>query len=193
MLEAFSTTQILNKNDDEGSISTQLNDTWLVSTRYGDHRFLGIIFDTGAAEHSTGGFKKFTALQRMHDDLRLDTSSTCTFRFGKGTATSMGVVTIETLIGLVIFYIFELGLPFLLSLKDMDDRGVYFNKLKNLICKSNNQSIGPHSIVRKFGHAFLVWGQSFLLFVAEKLTESELRQLHRRFSHPSVDHLCNLL
>ncbi|KAI0992265.1 hypothetical protein K3495_g15921, partial [Podosphaera aphanis] len=142
MLETFSTTQNFDNEDEEGCHSAQMSESWIVSPRYGDHTFLGIIVDTGAAEHSTGGFKQFTALQKLHSDLRLDTSSTCTFKFGKGSATSMGAATIETPIGPVVFYIVELDLPFLLSLKDMDDRGVYFNNLKNLICKSNDQSIG---------------------------------------------------
>ena len=60
-------------------------------------------------------------------------------------------------------------------------------------------------MVRKFGHPFLIWGEPLSTYcttifhngddvpMESQLTEGELRQLHRRFGHPSTHRMAALL
>jgi hypothetical protein len=91
------------------------------------------------------------------------------------------------IIGPVEFHIVEADTPFLMCLKDMDDLKVYFNNLKNVLIREYDKRTFP--IVRKLGHPFMVWGPMTINY----LTETELRQLHRRFGHPSAERLVRLL
>jgi len=103
---------------------------------------------------------------------------------------------VETPIGQVEFHIMHAKTPFLLSLADMDKLGVYFNNLTNSIVTST----GSVLVVRRFGHSFLLWDTSLQSFIAESfaynpcfLTNVELQRLHRRFGHPSVRRLQDIL
>ncbi|RKF77029.1 hypothetical protein GcC1_067032 [Golovinomyces cichoracearum] len=86
----------------------------------------------------------------------------------------------------LIFHIIEAETPFLLCLKDMDRLNIYFNNLIDAIITPNGSQ---YPIVRKFDHPFLIWGRESMNY----LSESELRQLHRRFGHPSVNRLVRTL
>jgi hypothetical protein len=84
----------------------------------------------------------------------------------------------------------------LLCLADMDHLQVYYNNLKNML-------ITPRSevpVVRRFGHPFLLWNTSLYTYLTESfeqnpcyLTDVELKRLHRRFGHPSVERLVRIL
>lgn len=75
----------------------------------------------------------------------------------------------------------------ILCLKDMDSLNAYFNNLKNKIIQGSSQ----YPIVRAFGHPFMILPD--ITLVATFLTDTELRQLHRRFGHPSVNRLIRIL
>jgi hypothetical protein len=86
--------------------------------------------------------------------------------------------------------------PFLLSLADIDKLNVYFNNLTNTLVTLN----GLVLIVCRFGHSFLLWDTSFQVFIAESfaydpcfLTTVKLQRLYRRFSHPSINKLQQVL
>jgi hypothetical protein len=94
----------------------------------------------------------------------------------------------------------------LLCLVDMDILGVYYNNLKNIIVapkpasKPATKSFVEIPIVRRFGHPFLLWNSALSSYLTSSfdmnpcfLTDVELRRLHRRFGHPSVDRLQTLL
>jgi hypothetical protein len=94
------------------------------------------------------------------------------------------------------FHVILTKTPFLLSLADMDKLGVYFNNLTNRIVTPT----GEVPVVRRFGHSFLLWDTALRSFITESftcnpyfLTSVELRRLHRRFGHPSVSRLKNVL
>ena len=59
---------------------------------------------------------------------------------------------------------------------------------------------GSVPVVRRFGHAFILWDDSLRTFITTSLTQNpcplsttELRRLHRRFGHPATDRLHKLL
>ncbi len=167
-------------------------------SRYNSEQFYGIMIDTGASKHSTAGYGQFQALQRTDKSVKLDetTKGMVTVQFGIGTTSSIGSATVTTPIGQVEFHIVQADTPFLLSLADMDQLGVYLNNLTNTLVSPS----GNVPVVRRFGHLFLLWNASLESFLFESfncnpcfLTNVELQRLHRRFGHPSVSRLQRIL
>jgi hypothetical protein len=168
------------------------------TSRYDSSHFYGIVIDTGASKYSTAGFSQFQALQRTNGDVVLDetTRGRVTVQFGIGSTSSIGSAKVETPVGQVEFHVIVAKTPFLLSLADMDKLGVYFNNLSNQLVTST----GIVPVVRRFGHPFLLWDTSLRNFIVKSfncnpcyLSDVELRRLHRRFGHPSVRRLQNVL
>jgi hypothetical protein len=155
------------------------------------------MIDTGAAKRSTVGYDQYLAYTTIAD-APMDTASKgeVSFKFGIGSASSIGSIHVNSPVGTVEFHIVPIDTPFLLSLADMDRLQVYLNNLKNALVTTQ----GEVPVVRQFGHAFLVWNESLHAYVQESLhtptcflTETELRRLHKRFGHPSVQRLHRVL
>ncbi|RKF76945.1 hypothetical protein GcM1_223044 [Golovinomyces cichoracearum] len=89
------------------------SETRLISQRYSEKELLSIIVDIGATEHLTGGIKQYNTLKKLQKYLTLDTNQVCNFRFGKGSAKSIGASTIKTQMGEILFFIVDLDLSFL--------------------------------------------------------------------------------
>ena len=64
-----------------------------------------------------------------------------------------------------------------------------FDNLNNELVQGNH--IVP--VVRKFGHPFMLLHRLEEIMAFNQLTEPQLRQLHRRFGHPSVRRLAKIL
>jgi hypothetical protein len=158
---------------------------------YSSYEFQGILPDSGAAGISSAGEPQVLALQKRGPTIQLDTSTAGSgrIRFGKGTATVKGVVRVPTPLGTITFHVIPTNTPFLLCLQDMDAMGVRFDNLKNILIQGNK--IVP--VVRKWGHPWMLLDQLEETLAWNHLTETELRQLHRRFGHPSVQRLTNVL
>jgi hypothetical protein len=146
--------------------------------------------DTGAAGVSTAGEPQFKALQRIDDSVQLDTSTAGehTIRFGKGSAVNLGTASVCTPIGTIDFYVVPTNTPFLLCLADMDKLGVKLDNLSNTLVQGQKRI----PIVRKWGHPWLLLDREKSIAWSH-LTEPELRQLHRRFGHPSAQRLTRIL
>ena len=157
--------------------------------RYSSDVFHGILPDSGAANVSTAGHHQFQALRKLNGaKLNTESAAMHKIRFGKGSATTLGTTQVRTPIGTITFHVVPAFTPFLLSLRDMDRLGVKLDNLTNELIQGNKRI----PIIRKWGHPWL------LLHTHEEtaachLTEVELRRLHRRFGHPSVQKLTNLL
>ena len=89
-------------------------------------------------------------------------------------------------IGRVDFHVVQADTPFLLCLRDMDRLGIYLNNLKDQVVLQNGSTV---PIVRFLEHPFVIWGPPSVNY----LTDTELRQLHRRFGHPSANRLVRTL
>ena len=171
---------------------------YIATDRYSSDKFYGIMIDTGASKHSTAGYGQYMAYTRDIKDTTIDISKADAIhvQFGIGSISSMGSVIIQTPIGHIEFHIVKADTPFLLCLADMDRLGVYFNNIDNsLVMKSTRIPV-----IRRFDHPFLLWESSLNSFITQSfahnpcyLTETELRQLHRRFGHPSAMKLWLLL
>lgn len=156
-------------------------------TRYSNDCFAGVLIDTGSAKVSTAGERQYNAYIKAFGDTALDqsTSGSVSIQFGIGKATSIGSVQVYMPIGTATFHVMPTDTPFLLCLQDMDRMGVYYNNIRDAIIHPK----GSHEVVRSYGHPFIIWGMPAISY----LTEPELRQLHRRFGHPSVERLAKVL
>jgi hypothetical protein len=162
-----------------------------VLDRYSSETFQGIMPDSGAAGVSTAGEPQFIALRKLLPMLKLDTTTAGKhkIKFGKGEAVSQGTINVDTPIGLITFHVVPANTPFLFCLQDMDKLGVKLDNLQNVLIQGEN--IVP--IVRKWGHPWMLLQHQEEALAWSHLTETELRQLHRRFGHPSVRRLIDIL
>jgi hypothetical protein len=165
--------------------------TFSFDNRYSASVFHGIMPDTGAAGVSTAGEPQVRALQQLDNSVRIDqsTAGQHKIRFGKGTAISLGTVDVKTPLGYITFHVVPANTPFLFCIEDMNKLGVRLDNLKNILVQGDK--LVP--VVRKWGHPWLLLHQLEKSVAWSHLTESELRQLHRRFGHPSVHRLIRVL
>jgi hypothetical protein len=162
---------------------------FLLEDRYSRTTYQGILPDTGAANVSTVGKDQCMALQREDPTVMFDTSTAgrSSVKFGKGTlAISIGTATVHTEIGAIGFEVLDAPTPFLMCLADMDRLSVYFDNTTNELVQGTTRT----PVVRKWGHPWFHLGKAAN---AVFLTEVELRRLHRRFGHPTVDRLTRML
>lgn len=174
----------------KNSQSSENGTLFLMENRYGPDEFHGIIIDTGAAGKSTAGYNQYLAYKIAFNETPIDTTNkgAVNATFGIGSSSSIGSINIDTPIGECIFHVVTANTPFLLSLNDMDAKGIILDNVHNKLINKNGHCV---PIVRRFGHPFLMWGP----MIAHQcyLTETELRTLHRRFGHPSALKLVHLL
>ena len=171
-------------------------------SRYNNAKFKGLLIDSGTLTRSTGGIGQLKALQQLDTSVQLDkdTAGLANFTFGIESVVLIGSVNLHTSLGLVTFHIVPVNTPFLLCLADMDKHGAFFNNITNQVIQSQTQPTRCHPVIRRYGHAFLLWYTSAYTLATESLTlnpcyltDVELRRLHRRFGHPSVYRLHQLL
>jgi hypothetical protein len=161
-------------------------------SRYDSETFQGIMPDTGAAGISTAGENQVRALQKIIPNTKIDTSTAGQHRvrFGDNPeSVSLGTVSVETPFGIIDFQIVPANTPFLLCLSDMDKHGVYLNNILNTLVHKGK----GHPVVRKWGHPWLLLNEPEKTIAWCHLTETELRQLHRRFGHPAAERLYKVL
>ncbi|KID81354.1 Ribonuclease H-like protein [Metarhizium guizhouense ARSEF 977] len=155
--------------------------------RYSDHVFRGILPDTGAAGTSNAGMPQVRALMRIMPSLKIEEAPATTIHFGAGSTDSIGIVRVPTLFGNITFQVLPTATPFLFSITDMDKMHVRLDNLTNRLIQAD--LIVP--VTRRWGHPW--WLLEPAASAAFHLTETQLRQLHRRFGHPSVERLSRIL
>jgi hypothetical protein len=170
----------------------QAMDVFTLDNRYSSDTFQGIMPDTGASGVSSAGEPQFMALRRLDPKVRLNTSRAGEqkIKFGDGDPKpSLGTVDVDTPIGTITFHVLPTNTPFLFCLKDMDAMGVELRNKKNVLERGDKRV----PIVRKWGHPWMLLHNLEEIAAWSHLTETELRQLHRRFGHPSVRKLTRIL
>jgi hypothetical protein len=179
-------------------ISASMLDTYRTSAiflsenerhRWNNHTFQGILLDTGAQGASTAGFAQAEAyIKEYGGQINKSRAGEVHVQFGIGTAISIGTLDVQMPIGEATFHIINTSppTPFLMTIDGMDTARVYLNNLDNEILHQDGRK---WRVVRRYGHPFLAWGKAGMAY----LTETELRQLHRRFGHPSVNRLIKTL
>jgi hypothetical protein len=155
--------------------------------RYSDHIFRGILPDTGAAGTSNAGMPQVRALMRMMPSLKIEEAPVTTIRFGAGSALSIGIIRVPTVFGNITFHVLPTATPFLFSITDMDRMYVRLDNLTNRLIQGDITV----PVIRQWGHPW--WLLEPAASAAFHLTETQLRQLHRRFGHPSIERLSRIL
>jgi len=109
--------------------------------RYSASVFHGIMPDTGAAGVSTAGESQVRALQQLDNSVQVDqsTAGQHTIRFGKGTAISLGTVTIQILLGPITFHVVPANTLFLFCIEDIDRLGVKLDNLENMLIQGDKK------------------------------------------------------
>ncbi|KHJ32171.1 hypothetical protein EV44_g3834 [Erysiphe necator] len=163
------------------------SESFLINNRYSSKEWYGILIDTGASTNSTADIGQAKAYMREFNTT-IDISTTGHFNahFGIGSTNSVGTLSVRSPFGTIPFQFLDTDTPFLLCIQDMDKQRIYFNNLKDELVLQDGSSI---PIVRVFNHPFVVWGNASINY----LTDIELRQLHRRLGHPSVNRLIRTL
>ena len=150
------------------------------------------MLDTGAVGVSTIREPQYIALRKIDKTVQINPfrASEHKIRFGKGDpVASKGTIKVNTPLGNITFHVLPTNTPFLFCLQDMDAMGVKFDNLKNILVKGTK--VVP--MVRKWGHSWMLLNQLEATIAQSHLTEAELQQLHRRFGHPSVQRLIQVL
>lgn len=172
--------------------------TYITSEKYTSDIFYRIMIDTGASKQPTAGYGQYLIYKKKvtHVQVNKTKAGAVNVQFGIGSTSSIGSLLLDTPIGIIEFHVVEADTPFLLCLEDMDKLNVYFNNLENILITSTKSVL----VVRRFGHPFLLWNKSLQSFIANFfnndpcfLTDTELRQLHRCFKHPSAGKLHKVL
>lgn len=167
------------------------NSVFTIASRYSSLEFHGIMPDTGASGVSTAGEPQVQALQKINDQVQIDTTRAGehNIKFGIGDGWSIGTVDVLTPLGVITFHVVPANTPFLFCVQDMDRMGVRFDNLRNVLIQGSKTV----PVIRKFGHPFMLLHHSEQSLAYCHLTETELKQLHRRFGHPSVQRLARVL
>ena len=164
-----------------------------MSERYSCQVFQGIMPDSGAAGVSSAGEPQVRALQKLDRSITINRSHAGqhSIRFGEQeTRESIGTIDTPTPLGIIRFHVLPSNTPFLLCLTDMDNMHIKFDNLENVLIQGNVRV----PVIRKWGHAWMLLNQKPEMSIAWcHLTEVELRQIHRRFGHPSVQRLARIL
>jgi hypothetical protein len=160
-------------------------------SRYDGNIFQGIMPDTGAAGIFTAGEPQVGALQLKFPDITMNSFTVGhKVKFGDNSeSTFFGTVAVETPFGTIRFAVMPINTPFLLCLADMNRCGIYFNNINNTLMHNGKK----HPIVCKWGHLWFLLDNAKITAVYYYFTETELRQLHRRFGHPAAERFCRVL
>jgi hypothetical protein len=171
------------------------------SDRYISENFYEIMIDFDVSRYSTVEYEQYLAYVRNnYERINIIKAETIYVQFEIDFIFSVKSLIIDISIEIVEFHIVKIDTSFILSLADMNRLKVYFNNVENIFIKKKIRKDDVFSVIRRFGHGFLLWKNALRTYITQSfdenscfLTETELRQLHRRFGHPSVLKLQHLL
>jgi hypothetical protein len=168
-----------------------------IDSRYNESEFKGLLIDSDVVTRFIGGIGQFKALQQL-TKLQLDetTAESAKITFDIDSTTSIDSINLNTPLETIVFHIVQVNTSFLLCLADLDKLDAFFNNITNQIVQNKSS----HSIIRRYDHAFLLWHTSTYSITVDSLNQNpcylidvELRRLHRRFGHPSIRRLHQIL
>jgi hypothetical protein len=129
----------------------------ITESRYDDNEFKKILVDCDAADRSTDDMKQFKALQRISNNLALNKKTIeSSIKFEIDNTLILRFVKLNISLEIITFHIVEINIPFLLCLNDFDRLDIYFNNLINEIVQYEQDKEKRHSVIRRYGHVFLL-------------------------------------
>lgn len=170
------------------------NGTEAMGRRYDNKHFHGLLIDSGCSFLSTGDIAQYLAYCRENRiQPQINTYKRAEIGFANKRHTSSGTAKIRFPVANSLRWLecephlLPIFLRFLRSLQDMDQIGLFLDTLANKIVHKASQAEAPFKM--KWCHVFITWTKTQSCF----FTEQELRNMHRRFGHPGVAKLSNLL
>jgi hypothetical protein len=97
------------------------------------------------------------------------------------------IITINNPLGRITYHILDTPTLFLFSLRNTNKHKAYFNNVQDVIVRKDGITI---LIVRKWGYPFF---NISCTKAATFFIKTQLRRLHRRFGHPCMEQLYQLL
>src|SRR6266700_7874752 len=103
------------------------------------------MINTGASKRSTAGYGQYLIYRETKNTV-INTlkAGAINVQFGIGSTSSIGSITVNTLVGNIKFYIIKANIPFLLCLIDIDTLKVYYNNLKNILVTPTKSVLVVH-------------------------------------------------
>lgn len=197
--QSFSYLSKVCDTDASASFTTQLKDSIItrtltsqISNAHFGAKFKGVMIEIGAARGSSAEKLRFDVFCSATENKALiDEACATKCHFEIGSATSIGIARISFRLGLYWLsfdaHIIDTNTLIIMSIDDMHRLGIHLNNLENaLIQPETGLKVG---VQRVDGHPFLQWNPLLSCF----LTITELRRLHRRFGHPSIEKLMKVL
>ena len=90
----------------------------------------------GAARALTARFSQYLVYKETVDltaTLNTFDAGAIKVKFGIGLMSSVGSVKVQSLVGEIIFHVMHTDTPFLMSLRDLDSLGYYYNNLTDKV------------------------------------------------------------
>ena len=189
-----------NSNIENFSISYAYTSS--TSFKYDVTEFKDLLIDSDAATRSTDDIGQLKALQKIDDTIQLNqsTAESANFVFEIGSTGSIGSINISTSIEPITFHIISVNILFLLCLTNLDKSETFFNNVTNKVIQQHQKLFRSHPVFKKYEHAFLLWNIFIYAFINESFIqhfcffiETEIRRLHRRFGHFSMQRFYQIL
>ena len=100
--------------------------------RCNNSEFKRLLIDPSTDTRSIDGVSQLKALQRiLFVELDKTSAGSANFVFKIGSTLSIGIVNLNTLLRIIVFYTIQVNTLFLLCLADIDKLGAFFNNLTN--------------------------------------------------------------
>jgi hypothetical protein len=157
---------------------------------YNANAFKGILSDTGAAGVFIAGERQIRILQKKIPDITVNTSITGKYRIKFGdnpVVKSTETVNITTPFKIINFAIMLINTSFFFCFANIKKHHVYLNNTRDVLVHNGRDY--PIAIRNDYAW-FLLDNLENIVF---HFTETELRQLYRRFGYPAADRLQRLL
>jgi hypothetical protein len=132
----------------------------MIFNRYISEKFYEIMIDSSASTKSTAEYDQYLAFKKnkidSSVDLDLSRTDAVNVQFDIESASSIESLIIDTSFEIVKFHVIKADTSFLLSLADMNRLKVYFNNVKNILIMIAQFEKSSLSVIRRFGHGFLL-------------------------------------
>jgi hypothetical protein len=130
----------------------------MIFDRYISEKFYEMMIDSNASTKSIAEYEQYLAFNKINFiiDLNSSRAETVNVQFDIESASSIESLIIDTLFDIVKFHVIKTDTSFLLYLADMNRLKIYFNNVKNILIMIAQLEKSSLSIIRRFGHEFLL-------------------------------------
>ena len=129
--------------------------TFKKTSWYNFNKWYGIIINIKVVRVLTTGFGQYLIYKETVDltaTLNTSNAGAIKVKFGIGSISSVNSLKVQLLVREIVFYIIYANTPFLMSLRDLNSLGYYYNNFINKVVTP----ILTVLVVQQFSHPFLL-------------------------------------